>query len=768
MIERICAEPVSSLTDLEALFSALGYDSLRLPFDAAVCAGVEGEIFFAGEWGSLDLYVSEQLPSSGAVMFATRLSSRNALRTIAIAVADREGGFSIHVGRLAAVSSVPFPAILSEAAVERLNSLRLSNDRYVDPGELFMQFTSRENVTRAFFKRFSDSVNLLTSELREVVGRETEEECRRQAILTLSRLLFLYFVQRRGWLSGAPRYLLDRFRAAEREGRSFHATDLLPLFFGCLNTPVGERQSDVSALGHVPYLNGGLFHPSRFELANADAILSNVTIGEVLTSTFEPFSFVVDERDSGGSSVDPEMLGRVFESLMAEDERLRSGTFYTPRDVVESMSTEALAAWLADGDETLFQTVQSLGRGENPTLSAATATALLARLERVRVIDPACGSGAFLLSALYVIERLTARLRVVAGLPPASVRRKVIESSLYGVDLKSEAVRLCELRLWLSIVVAEDCSIDQLVPLPNLDRNIFQGNSLFNPVDALTTQRLDVYRDWLYAFRSRSEMIDNYRHAAPQLKRVLGEAIRNSDRELVSSFARRAIDLYEADAETTASQEAMFEANHALSAQPDPRIASARELLLRAERDELDFFAYEVHFGHVLADGGFDVIVGNPPWVRHSRLSVDDRRRLSDRYAFFRGEGGLPRQSDLAVAFCEKGVGLLAPGGVLSFLLPSKVLSAAYASQMRRVLGSECEIRSLRDYSGRASALFDADTFPLALTLRRTKPGTSAVSVSSTHGDYELMQSEVIQPTGVWSLAPPRARRNLERLVATQ
>lgn len=753
---------IDTVDDLAALFSSLGYDCELRRVSSRQLAALDIPLFFASACGTLDLYFSPAVTDEDARSLVSSLSERNALRVVALAAVLGDGAFALHVGHHGSATCCRIDPALSESYEERLRAMRLLDDRFCDPGELLVQVTSRERITRDFFKRFSRSVKLVSDALEQTARGESKESCRRHAILLLSRILFLYFVQRRGWLDGGSRYLLDRLRAAERDGREFYSTVLLPLFFGCLNTPRAERQRDVAPLGDIPYLNGGLFQPSRFELANASTSLGNDIMSAVL-ATFEPFTFVVDERDAGGSAVDPEMLGRVFESLMAEDERLRSGTFYTPREVVDEMVEEALFIWIADGDHQTIELLQRAVRHE--VVGATEASTLLERVRGVRVLDPACGSGAFLLAALYMIERVTRALERAAGQSPElHLRRRIVEQSLFGVDLKPEAVRLCELRLWLAIVVGEEASTGDLLPLPNLDRNVFQGNTLFSPIDSLTLDRRDLYHDWVYALRGRRQMIDSYRHAEPQLKRVLGDAIRRNDRELVISFANRAIELY-LDEAANVTQTAMFNARAAAApAVNNERLYAARELLERAQRDEIDFFSFDVHFAHVIAEGGFDVIVGNPPWVRHSRLSFEERRKLSDRYALFRGAGSSPRQSDLAIAFCEKAMTLAADGGVVSFLLPSKVLAAVYAHQLRQRISSECELRSLRDYSSNARSLFDADTFPLALTFRRTRPARSIVTVKSEGREFQVPQSSIVLRNGAWSTAHPQARTILEKL----
>src|SRR5213075_1868381 len=154
---------------------------------------------------------------------------------------------------------------------------------------------------------------------------------------------------------------------------------------------------------------------------------------------------------------------------------------------------------------------------------------------------PACGSGAFLLSALHLLER-------IASATGASVsRRDLVERALYGVDLKPEAVRLCELRLWLAIVSRSGEEIASIPPLPNLDRNILQGNSLLSPTDFLGDHRGDIYRDWVWALRAQRDVIERYRTAPASERPALARVVRENDRRLASELLAKAIDADESE-----------------------------------------------------------------------------------------------------------------------------------------------------------------------------------------------------------------------------
>src|SRR6185295_19181020 len=170
----------------------------------------------------------------------------------------------------------------------------------------------RETLGRQFFVRFRAAVRDVAEELRSRHAEESKFEVEQQALLILSRLLSLSFIQEKGWLNGERRFLIDRFDAARIGGREVFAAVLLPLFFGCLNTPRHERDEAGLALGAVPYLNGGLFEPSAFERRHHELHLSNDLMRSVLEDVFEKFDFSVDETDTAGTHIDPEMLGKVF------------------------------------------------------------------------------------------------------------------------------------------------------------------------------------------------------------------------------------------------------------------------------------------------------------------------------------------------------------------------------------------------------------------------------------------------------------------------
>jgi hypothetical protein len=772
----IRASDVRECRDPLALLRLLGYPVAPIPIIAREwrAAGVDvswngtSAFHLAVRLPRFDLFVLTRAGDADSIRrFLTSYGAWNEV-TKSLLVAASEGRVAFYdldrakrLRRLDVDLASPSPH-----SVDRLNLLAIGDDDAASLPRIVDRALDRESVTRRFFERFRAAVRDVAAAL--AAPGESPERIDSEALLILSRLLFLSFVQEKGWLNGERRFLVDRCSRAIAQQREFFADVLLPLFFGCLNTPQRERTAAARRLGRIPYLNGGLFEPSSFELRNPDLHLPNELLQRLLEELFERFDFRLDEQDDAGTHIDPEMLGKVFESLMAGDERASTGSFYTPREIVDVLMNRAIVEWASGGDSAIRDGLASPER-----MPREEALSVLERLERITVLDPACGSGAFLLSALGVIERLTRALTTAACMvPEPNLRQRIVERSLFGVDLKPEAVRLCELRLWLAIVSGSDAAIETVAPLPNLDRNILQGNSLLSPTDFLGDDRLDLYREWVYALHAQRDLIARYRVAGHGERPALGRMIRANDRRLATDLLTRAIDRDEAELQELALPQRdlfgrTFELNADRCRELQERIAGNRRQLESVEEGTLDFFSFDVHFGHVAAAGGFDVVGGNPPWVRNARIETRTRRMLTERYALFRAgiERAAFHQPDLSIAFVERSLSLAAPDGVVSMLLPAKIANAAYAAPLRRLVQERLALIAIDDWSDDARRHFDADTFPLGLTLGRAEgDGTTRITAAGEQFSIAQQDLSAAHPGSEWSLVHPAVGAILRRL----
>jgi len=721
---------LASLDDLLELAAALGYapggDELnaaaraRLGLDGAGLATRRAAI--VGHHASFTIYgmVADTPTRAQVAAAAERLAratpgERNLLlvldtqaTTLAVAaVAPRNGGFAARQLRVALRQPSPVSADIlgGLAAGPRDTALSLAV-RAADVLE-------EEGLTRRFFKDFA-RLHALAAERWSGIPHATSSERRDLALVVLTRVLFLYFVQGRGWLAGRSDFLPSLLDTALGRGHPFHHAVFEPLCFGALNAPPARRTRAARALGDLPFLNGGLFERHAIERRFPRATLDNETWRALFDELFERFHFTVRERDDA-DAVNPEMLGRVFEGLMVREQRRHRGTYFTPRRLLRDTAGRALAVALAGRDAEA--------------------------VKRIRVLDPAVGSGAFLLEVLTRLER--ARETLCPGERPAERRRAIVRDNLFGVDLDPMAVRLAELRLWLALLVDDDARLEDVAPLPNLDQNLRQGDSLLSPLEAAR----ELHSPAAARVQAVAERRLAYFGASGRDKSALARAIRADERVMALEAADAGIATLTArlaDAAAGSSRD-LFGRRPQRPAGAARRIAAwrreRRELVAARQRittdEALPFFAYEVHFAPVMAEGGFDVVVGNPPWIRGERLPLTMRTALTRRYQAYRAAAerrGFAHLPDLSVAFVERALDLAKPGGVVGFLVPSKLLRAGYAGPLRALLRRTASVIALTDRAHEANSGFAATVFPLVMLLRKGAPASEAQAEVSVVG----------------------------------
>lgn len=746
--------------DLRALFAHLGYG----PDDGA---GSEPWVPVA-RWRSFRVVggvVSE--PRDAARAMARRLAATAQPGLVAalggplLALAAPRLG----VGRSSPVLTVPLEH------PEPLH-LQLLADLAPRPGATALEHGLRvgevlatEEVGTRFFVAFRKLVERAGAE----VGARAPADRRLLALLPLTRVLFLYFVQAKGWLDGRPDFLRAQLDDALAARRHFHRTVLHPLFFGTLNRPATAR-SRRDRFGRIPYLNGGLFEPHPLEHAAGAAVLPNAFWREAFDDVFERFRFCLREGDEVGA-IAPDMLGRVFEGVMDTGERRASGTFYTPAVLVREIVVATLATALSDTALPLEAAADAL-RGGRP--AAATGALLRERLRAVRVLDPAVGSGAFLLGALDVLTTAWRAMADADTVAPGRLRRRLLDGHLFGVDINPIAVRLAELRLWLAIVADDpEQDIGRVRPLPNLNGVVRQGDTLLDPIAAVRALGLThmppaeaaavaAARRGVFSARgpARAQALAALRQAELQATRVMiGGALAQGTRALRELHAvARSPDLFGRRPGLSRDQRAQCDLLRA-------RLRDLRAADRAAARGAVPFFAFEVHHPEAMAAGGFMAVVGNPPWVRAERLPRAMRSVLATRFRWWNSAGGrgFAHQPDLAVAFLERGLELVAPGGAVGMLLPAKLASAAYAETARRRLVRDTTITYVHRVPDREAAGFGAAVYPLALVARRRPPAEEHHLALSFAGTPTVAQQALAVP-GPWLLLGAAARTALDAL----
>ena len=749
-------ERCDSLESLGELTTLLGFgDASPLDRDARDALGLGRDVRDAscargpGALRALQLVLRADRPMAEELArFATRIQARSPQLQWLLVVASPRG--------VALATWVPGPRgpHLSALVVRRGEAVDSDAEtlcalaaRRVGPDALlhaqWHEVLGRDALTRRFYRALEGVVLTLAASLRSV----PEADGREIALLTTCRFLFLAFVESKGWLDHDRAWIAHAVDRTLTTGGRLHQRLLRPLFFGTLNTPWRARASAARALGRLPFLNGGLFAQASVERRWRAARFSDDAIARIVGDLLARHRFTAREHVATGleSAIDPEMLGRAFESLMSSRERRASGTFYTPSAIVADATTRALREALTARGIAREAVERALA---GTPLGASDAARLGPALASLRLLDPACGSGAFLVHAL---DRL-ATMRAACGdrREPEVIRREVLALNLFGVDILPTAVWLCELRLWLAVVIESRCADPLLVtPLPNLDRHIRVGDALagddFAPGLAPAAGGIAVARLRARYARSNGARKLTLSHALDRAERAA--AVADCDRALIAAVGER--------------REAMLLARaRDLFGERAPPNAAARQALdalrarVRAQRDRRRLltsggalpFAFGAHFPDAAAAGGFDVIVGNPPWVRLHNIPPAARDRLRRTFRVFREAAwvagaeaaraghGFGAQVDLSAMFVERALGLLAPGGVTALLVPAKLWRSLAGGGVRRLLSGDVALLALDDYAD-APALFEAATYPSLIVVRRGGPPSDAVEVTQHRHD---------------------------------
>jgi hypothetical protein len=594
-------------------------------------------------------------------------------------------------------------------------------------------------VQKQFFKVFADIYEELSKEIAATRGLEAQSKG--LAELLLNRLLFLYFIQKKGWLDQQRDYLYARFKECWRkspDSDSYYSTVLNPIFEN-----LSTRHGDDEYLGVVPFLNGGLFEQERAtqsqRVARARISIGNRLFRRIFQDLLERFNFTVTEDTPFDVEVaiDPEMLGKIFESLILQmevdpeiDLRKLTGSYYTPRPIVHFICQQSLAGYLLkqfndrEPDQEPRARIERLLElppadqldedQEHELLSLFNkheAAALRAATLSCRICDPAVGSGAFPVGMLHEMTSVIGRLdRIVHGAGALykrnydyETKKTIIENCLYGVDVQEEAVRLCELRLWLSLIVdyqidkskAFATAIHEIPTLPNLSYRIIRGDSLlerlfgtvtnirFLNIDQRTQQVVDSIRADKAAFFQEADVEEKRRIEMKVLSKQADLAERLVDIK-AKHLLQHNLTLFGESAKDTEARESREAEEQALSQlrqkihnvrleiervseQGQARGAKgqdASELRRRLFRSgDSPTFLWHIDFAEVFSEkGGFDLIIANPPYIRVHNLRPELKTELWANFTCFKAK------ADLYACFVERSITLLNNEGSVSFI----------------------------------------------------------------------------------------------------
>ena len=644
-----------------------------------------------------------------------------------------------------------------------LSKIQYQNENYRELWKKWLESFSVEKVTEEFFKDYQEVFFDLREQIKEqeIPQREAHEF----TLQLLNRIMFTYFISKKKWLK-YPNFMKWYWNEYKKFGKfgsdEFYEKWLKELFFKAFN----NRQDEIEGLPEevkevplgFPYLNGGLFTENKND--KLDTKISDETFKRIF-GFFEKYNFTIKEDAPFDVevAVDPQMIGYVYESLsnVAEEiyDRNDMGIFYTPRVEVDFMCRRSLVEYLSKKlpevpKEQFYHFIFDLPEEKQKSEKYFTKEDLWYdlrdALDDLSVVDPACGSGAFLVGMLTVLDELYKIIYKHTNDKMTDFERKfrIIQYSLYGVDVMPWAIHAAELRLWLQLIIETELKAQELKKaplLPNLDLNLRIGDSIVQEIGGVNInigtgrlpskikKRLEDLKEQkrLYYENSRSARLKKPEDFKKEEIRIFEDIIDHEIKEL-----KRKVEFKTKDSKSKqiTLKGDVKEEDYKLTKKEIREIENEIKRLERIKDvlhdPEKKPFVWEIDFAEIFGEkGGFDIVLGNPPYVRQEKIAPpnklksgitdEDKRKykealvksIKEKLPVVKKING---RSDYYIYFYFSGLSLLNREGVLCFITSYSWLDVDYGKELQEFLCKYVEIIAIYDNPKRSFTHADVNT----------------------------------------------------------
>lgn len=696
------------------------------------------------------------------------------------------------------------------------------------------QALDNERVTKKFYAEFQQQ-HLAFLEL--IDGINDDHDRRWYASVLLNRLMFIYFLQKKFFLDNGDEWYLQHKLAQSRAAgpNRFYSHFLNALFFQGFALPEDQRSPHTNALlGKIRYLNGGLFLKHPIELRWPHIAIPDQAF-ENLFELFGRYSWNLNDTPGGrDNEINPDVLGYIFEKYINQK---AFGAYYTRPEITEYLCEQTIHRLILDHVNTSSAS-PSAHPSKHPRRFDSLADLLLALdaplskkllfdiLPSLRLLDPACGSAAFLVAAMKTLINIYSA--VIGKIPFLSsreltdwllktqqehksiayfIKRSIISNNLFGVDIMEEAVEIAKLRLFLALVASAD-SVDDLEPLPNIEFNIMPGNSLIGLMhvdDAEFEKRhpADFFRKtYREILQEKNELIDLYRHASTFTDDL--QALRDGiqDRKRAATNALNDVLLAEFAHLGIKFEQATWDDKNNTEGKPIKRPLTLNDIAA------LKPFHWGYEFDQILARGGFDAIITNPPWeifkpnakeffeqysdlITKKKMTIKEFEKAQAKLlkdpeiraawlnylssyphvsAFFRAAPQFKNQisivngkkagSDINLykLFVEQCFNLLRPGGYCGIVVPSGIYTDLGTKQLRELLFSQTTITGLFCFENRKE-IFEGVHRSFKFVVLTYKKGGSTERFPAAFMRHDVAELARFPHEGAIEISVPLVRR---------
>jgi len=554
--------------------------------------------------------------------------------------------------------------------------------------------------------------------------------------LLLNRLMFIYFIQKKGWINNDKNFMKSFLKQYKSSGEEelFYEKWLYTLFFKAMSKPRSDKSINLfnneinNILNNIPFLNGGLFE--EYDVDNLNLKLPDDFLFKIIDNFLEEYNFTITEESPFDLdiAIDPAMLGKIYESLIAEEERGKSGIFYTPRLEVDLMCRLGIYEYfLQDRNHILpkeeyiekkllkfiFEPLEDWNPEDNKKYEF-----LRKALNQIKIIDPACGSGAFLVGMLNVLLELFMKLGLILDY---NIKENIIYNSLFGVDIKDWAIRMAEFRLWLSVIESEENPPNKSPILPNFSFKLQCGDSLIQKIEKtdfnLRDYRTDLYKiiheDIEKTSYLKKQFFEGNKNLFNEIKEKQIKMVLNALQKEVTNFKLLITQKSQRDLTGNLTEKSKEEI------EPLELKLKNLNILIKNIKENInkEFFIWELNFPEVMFHGGFDIVIANPPYVRQEKIinqgidpeellkiSTNQLKKLKSEYKdelirFVKENFKLKlgKKCDLYVYFFFKAMDLINIDGVIIFISSLSWLDVDYGKYLQKGILKSVNLKCIID-----------------------------------------------------------------------